>query len=89
MGVTSKVTTALGTGGGTTGYQIGTATDADRWADKTGTALGTSTDNRDWTSGTIENFATATDVIVTAKGGNFNGTGVIYISVQYMAGQVD
>ena len=89
MGVTSKVTTALGTGGGTTGYQIGTATDADRWADKTGTVLGTQTDNRDWTSGTIENFATATDVIVTAKGGNFNGTGVIYISVQYMAGQVD
>jgi hypothetical protein len=89
MGVTSKVTTALGTANGTTGYQVGTAADPDRWGAITGTALGTTSDNRNWTAGTIECFPSATDVIVTATGGNFNGTGVIYLSVQYMAGQAD
>ena len=89
MGVTSKVTTALGTANGTTGYQVGTAADPDRWGAITGTALGTTSDNRNWTAGTIECFPTATNVIVTATGGNFNGTGVIYLSVQYMAGEAD
>jgi hypothetical protein len=89
MGVTSKVTTALGTANGTTGYKIGTGADDDRWGAITGTALGTTSDNRNWTAGTIECFPSATDVIVTATGGNFNGAGVIYLSVQYMAGEAD
>ena len=89
MGVTSKVTTSLGTGNGTTGYEIGTASDSDRWGAITGTAAGTASDNRDWTAGTIECFPAATNVIVTAVGGNFNGTGTIYLSVQYMTGQVN
>jgi hypothetical protein len=89
MGVTSKVTTALGTTNSTTGYKIGTAGDDDRWGDITGTAAGTTSDNRNWTAGTIECFPTATDVIVTATGGNFDATGVIYLSVQYMAGEAD
>lgn len=89
MGVTSKVTTALGTTNSTTGYKIGTVADDDRWGDITGTAAGTSSDNRDWTSGTIECFPSATDIIVTAVGGDFDGIGEIYLSVQYMSGQVD
>ncbi len=89
MGVTSKVTTALGTANGTTGYKIGTGADDDRWGAITGTAAGTTSDNRNWTAGTIECFPAATDVIVTATGGNFNGTGVIYLSVQYIAGEAD
>jgi hypothetical protein len=89
MGVTSKVTTALGTANGTTGYKIGTAADDDRWGAITGTAAGTTSDNRNWTAGTIECFPSATNVIVTATGGNFNATGVIYLSVQYMAGEAD
>jgi hypothetical protein len=89
MGVTSKVTTALGTTNSTTGYKIGTAGDDDRWGDITGTAEGTTSDNRDWTAGTIECFPAATDVIVTATGGDFDATGVIYLSVQYMTGQAD
>jgi len=89
MGVTSKVTIGLGTGNGTTGYKIGTGADDDRWGDITGTAAGTTSDNRDWTAGTIECFPAATDVIVTAVGGNFDATGDIYLSVQYMAGEAD
>ena len=89
MGVTSKVTTGLGTTNGTTGYKIGTGADDDRWGAITGTVAGTTSDNRDWTAGTIECFPSATDVIVTATGGNFDATGVIYLSVQYMAGEAD
>lgn len=85
MGVTSRVSTLIE---GADGYQIGTAADADRWADKTGVAVGTTTDNRDWTAGTIENFAAATDVIVTAKTANFTA-GAIVVTVHYLAGQAD
>lgn len=89
VGVTSKVTTALGTSNGTTGYQIGDGSDVDRWGAITGTALGTSSDNRDWTATTVQAFTSATDVVITATGGNFDGTGVIYLSVQYLIGQAD
>jgi len=87
MGVTTKVTTALT--GGVTGYQIGTAADADRWGVAATATIGTTTDNRDWTNGTIECFTAATDVILTANGASFSGTGVIYVSIQYMRGESD
>jgi hypothetical protein len=87
MGVTTKVTTALT--GGVTGYQIGTAADADRWGVAATATIGTTTDNRDWTNGTIECFTAATDVILTANGANFSGTGVIYVSIQYLRGESD
>jgi len=90
MGVTSKVTTTLT--GGVTGYQVGTGADPDRWGVATSPTVGNAgaeTDNADWTSGTIECFTAATDVILTADGANFSGTGVIYVSVQYMKGEVD
>jgi hypothetical protein len=87
MGVTTKVTTALT--GGVTGYQIGTAADADRWGVAATATIGTTTDNRDWTNGTIECFTAATDVILTADGASFSGTGVIYVSIQYLRGESD
>jgi hypothetical protein len=87
MGVTTKVTTALT--GGVTGYQVGTAADADRWGVAATATIGTTTDNRDWTNGTIECFTAATDVILTANGASFSGTGVIYVSIQYMRGESD
>ena len=89
LGLTTKVTTGLGTTNGTTGYTIGDGSDADRWGAITGTASGTSSDNSDWTSGTIEAFTSAQDVVITATGGNFDGTGVIYVSAQYMIGECD
>jgi hypothetical protein len=87
MGITTKVTAALT--GGVTGYQIGTAADADRWGVAATATIGTTTDNRDWTNGTIECFTAATDVILTANGANFSGTGVIYVSIQYLRGESD
>jgi len=87
LGVTTKVTTALT--GGVTGYQVGTGSDPDRWGVAAAVTVGTTTDNRDWTSGTIECFTSATDILLTANGASFSGTGVIYVSVQYMIGQAD
>jgi hypothetical protein len=89
VGVTTKVTVTISNGGGTTGFQVGTGGDPDRWGEAVALTAGTSLDNTNWTAGTIEAFTAATDVIVTAVGGNFNGTGTIYLSVQYLIGQCD
>ena len=90
MGVTSKITTAFGTSNGATGYQIGTLAAPGRFGSIVGTALGTTTDNRNWPPGQLaENFPSATDILLTATGGTFDGTGVIYISIQYITGQSD
>lgn len=89
VGVTTKVTVSLGTGGGTTGYQVGDGSDADRWGQIAGTAAGTSTDNTNWTATTVQAFTSAQNVVITADGGNFNGTGSIEVAVQYLIGQCD
>jgi hypothetical protein len=89
VGLTSKVTVALGTGSGTTGYTIGDGSDVDRWGAIVGTTAGTSSDNTNWTATTIQAFTSAQDVIVTASGGNFNGTGTIYLAALYLIGQCD
>lgn len=89
VGVTTKVTVSLGTGGGTTGYNVGDGSDADRWGAIVGTASGTSSDNTNWTATTVQAFTAASDIVITAVGGNFNGTGTIYVSVQYLIGQAD
>lgn len=89
LGVTTKVTVSLGTGSGTTGYAVGTGADPNRWGDIVGTAAGTSSDNRDATSGLIDMSIGATDVIITAAGGNFNGTGTIEVYAFYDIAQAD
>lgn len=91
VGVTTKVTTGLGATGGTTGYTVGDhgAADPDRWGVASTITAGTVTQNADWTNGTIEAFLTASDVVITNVGGNFDGTGVIYVSVQYFIGEAD
>lgn len=85
VGVTCKVTTAIT---GATSFDIGTATDVDRFGAAIAVALGTTSDNRNWTSGTIECFPTATSLILTANGSNFTA-GAVYVSVQYLSGQAD
>lgn len=85
VGVTCKVTTAIT---GATSFDIGTATDVDRFGAAIAVALGTTSDNRNWTAGTIECFPTATSLILTANGSNFTA-GAVYVSVQYLSGQAD
>ena len=89
VGITTRVTVALGTGNGTTGYQIGDGSDTDRWGTVTGTAIGTTTDNRDFTVTTAQFFTADQSVTITANGGNFNGTGTIQITAFYLRGEAD
>lgn len=83
LGVNTVVTVALGTGSGTTGYTVGDGSDVDRWGAVTGTAAGTDTDGNDATANPTGWFTAANNVVITAAGGNFDGTGSIFVHVMY------
>jgi hypothetical protein len=89
VGVTTKITTQLGATGGTTGYQVGDGTDPDRWGVAAAVTAGTTTDNTNATATTVQMFTAANDVVLTADGGNFDGTGVIDVNVFYLIAQAD
>jgi hypothetical protein len=90
IGVNTKVTVALGTGGGTTGYQVGDGADADRWGNITGTSTNTDTDGNNATADPSGGWSTAArNVVLTANGGNFNGTGSIRVDVFYTITEAD
>jgi len=84
LGVTTDVDVALGTGNGTTGYEVGDGSDADRWGSITGTATTTFSDDADFTTTTIDRASAAGAVTITALGGNFDGSGDIVVVVHYM-----
>jgi len=73
------VTTELGAGTGTTGYAVGDGVDANRWGDIVGTIAGTSSGQADATADPTGWFTAANNVVLTAAGGNFDGTGVIRV----------
>lgn len=78
IAVTTRVTTVLGTSNGTTGYDVGDDTDQDLFGADIATTLGTTSDLSDHTA--VPGIATsANDIVLTAKGGNFDGTGDIRI----------
>jgi hypothetical protein len=82
--VTSRITTAFGETNGTSGYQLGDGTTVNLWADKDAITAGTDTDMADILAGEINKvhrYTSNTDIIITAKGGNFDGTGDIRIEL--------
>ena len=84
LGVTTEVSVALGTSGGTTGYEVGEGGDATRWGSITGTSTATFSDNADFTNSAVEIFTAADVVVITAIGGNFDGTGSIIVNLHYI-----
>lgn len=84
VGVTTRITTTIGATGGTTGFQIGDGVDADRWGQKNTLTAGQTTTNADATANFSGAFTAANDVVITAVGGNFDGTGAIRVSVAYL-----
>lgn len=62
---------------------------ADRWGAVTGTADTTDTDGNDATADPTGWFNAANNVVITAAGGNFNGTGSIFIDVAYTITEAD
>lgn len=83
IGVTTRVTTAIGTGNGTTSMDIGDGSDVDLFGNNVGITAGSTTDLSDHTAN-VGISATATDVVLTAVGGNFDGTGDVRITVHYI-----
>ena len=90
VGVTTRVTTAIGTTNSTTGYTVGDGTDADLWGAITGTAQGTTSDRRDFTAvDALGPDGADRTITLTAVGGNFDGTGVIEVCAYYLAAEAD
>lgn len=90
IGVTTRVTTAIGTSNGTTGYQVGDGADSDLWGAITGTAIGTTSDATNFTATTALGPADADRTItLTATSGNFDGTGVIEVCAFYLRAEAD
>ena len=89
MGVTTKIEVALGDGNGTTGFGVGLAADPNQFGDQAAITENATTDNTDWTATTIQCFNAATDIIITAATGDFDGTGTIHVKVFYIIGEAD
>ena len=85
LGVTTEVTVALGTGNGTTGYEVGDGSDSDRWGNITGTSTATFSDDADFSTSFLNaRFTAGGDVTLTAVGGDFDGTGDILVVVHWL-----
>lgn len=86
IGLTARITTSFGTSSGLTDFDVGDGTTLDRWANSLAITSGTTMDMTNsevvFTIGGF--FIAATDVVLTAVGGNFDGTGVIELIVHYL-----
>ena len=79
IGIATRITTQLGASTGTTGYSVGDGSDADRWGVASAVTVGTVTDQDQATADPSGYFNSANNVVLTATGGNFDGTGVIRV----------
>lgn len=90
IGVTTRINTGLGAGNGTTGYAVGTAADPNLWGDVAAITAGTASKSTDFTAtGASGLYIAAESVILTAAGGNFDGTGEIEVIAHYLITEAD
>lgn len=82
-GVTTEILTTLGTGQGLTGFAIGDGTVVNRWGTQATLTQGTQTDQGDFLDATWPLYAAATDVVLSATDGLFDGTGEIEVTCWY------
>lgn len=86
-GVSSVISTNLGTTTGLTGFSIGTVSDADMFTTRSGGGIlnaNAVTNNTNWTISFVPFFAASTDIQLSPIGGTFDGTGVIVITIDYI-----
>jgi len=81
-GVFVTNTTAFGTGGGLTGYNVGDGTTIDMWGSNVVT-LGAVTTQAGFHSGDVPIYAVDTSVVLSAIGGLFAATGAAQVEVVY------
>ena len=83
LGVSVRVTTTITTA---TSFDVGDGTDVDRWGATIGVSAATTTTGTDFTDNTVAwQTSAAGDVVLTANGGSFDGTGAVRILVSYMS----
>jgi hypothetical protein len=83
IGVSTRITTTLGATSGTTGFNVGDVTDADRFGVQAAITAGSTTSNGDATADPTGWALAARSVVLTAVGGNFDGTGAVRVTVHY------
>lgn len=84
--MSSVVKTAIGTTNGTTGYTVGVSGTPAQFMTVAGTAIGSGsvTNNSNIaSSGGFGFYDSATAVLLTATGGNFDGTGIADVTIIY------
>jgi hypothetical protein len=85
LGVTTEILVALGATTGTSGYTVGDGSDADVWGVAGAITAGTATGAANYTNVLAAGLRlAATSVVLTAAGGNFDGTGSIKITLRYL-----
>jgi hypothetical protein len=84
MGVTTEIVTSLGTTQGVSAFAIGDATAMDRWGIQDVLSQGAQTDQGDFHGSDLPIYPTASDVVLSAIGGLFDGTGEVEVSVHYL-----
>lgn len=85
IGLTAHITTGFGTSTGLTDFDVGDGSDVDRWANSLAITATTTMDPTDSTADAGGWFQSATDVVLTAVGGNFDATGTIELLVHYIS----
>ena len=88
IGITSRVDTQCTTA---TGYTVGDGVDVDLWGVAATVTVGTATGSANFTAAGASGvfYPAAQDVVVTATGGNFDGTGVITICGHFLIAEAD
>lgn len=84
FGVTIKLTTGLGTSSGLTAIRIGDPTTTDRWGTLSTLTVNTETSQADFGLADLPIYSSNTNVVISAVGGTFDGTGAIEVTAHYM-----
>jgi hypothetical protein len=82
VGLTARVTTAIGGG---VSLSVGETGSANLWLNAMGVTLNATGDLTKTTSTTPKIYPAATTVRLTSNGGNFNGTGKVRLTVHYIS----
>ena len=89
LGVYTENLIAPGTSQGLTGYDIGSHGSETRWGSNIGLTLGTKNTIGDFAIAPDDEFpksSSAQDITITGRGGTFDGTGSIQVSIEFETG---
>jgi len=83
VGVTSKITTAFGASNGLTSFDVGESAVSDRWGHQTSLLSNALLEGGQFRAQGWPTYPSATDVLISAGGGTFDGNGVLECTLHY------